>query len=78
MFTDIDLDELNVMTTRAYSGFNGGAEPLLMTPIGKGMDTSEELILLDASLGPTLAFKDIGYVKYNICSYVFLLVNDYM
>jgi threonine synthase len=42
---------------RAYSGFNGGEQPLLMTPIGKD---SEELILLDASLGPTLAFKDIG------------------
>jgi threonine synthase len=57
MFTSLDLEELNRMTTRAYSGFNGGEDPLLMTPIGDG---DNELILLDASLGPTLAFKDIG------------------
>jgi threonine synthase len=57
MFSGIDLEELNGMTNRAYGGFNGGGQPLLMTPIGK---EEERLILLDASLGPTLAFKDIG------------------
>ena len=57
MFTDIDLADLNEMTSRAYSSFNGGNDPLLLTPIG---DENDKLILLDASLGPTLAFKDIG------------------
>lgn len=58
MFTNIELETLSAMTARAYSGFNGGKQPLLMTPIGK--DSGVEVILLDASLGPTLAFKDIG------------------
>lgn len=57
LFTGIGLSTLNEMTARAYSGFNGGNNPLLMTPVRDG---DLELILLDASLGPTLAFKDIG------------------
>lgn len=57
VFTGLGLDELTSMTTQAYKGFNGGNDPLLMTPVGQG---SEKVILLDASLGPTLAFKDIG------------------
>lgn len=82
MFTDIGLDELNEMTARAYGSFNGGAEPLLMTPIG---DETEELILLDASLGPTLAFKDIGYDRIDECNFCMscscrvllcMLIND--
>lgn len=54
LFTDIDISTLNDMTSRAYSCFNGGNDPLPMTKI------YENIILLDASCGPTLAFKDVG------------------
>jgi threonine synthase len=53
LFTDIDLASLNEMTTRAYTSFNGGNEVLPMTEVNG-------VILLDASCGPTLAFKDVG------------------
>lgn len=54
LFSDIPIDQLNEMTTLAYSQFNGGRTPLPMTRI------EDNLIFLDASHGPTLAFKDIG------------------
>jgi threonine synthase len=51
-FTDIDLDTLRKMTTRAYSSF----EPKDVLPI----DRVGEVYHLDTSLGPTLSFKDVG------------------
>jgi threonine synthase len=54
LFSDIPLAELNQMTETAYGQFNGGLSPLPMTQI------ENNLIFLDASYGPTLAFKDIG------------------
>lgn len=53
LFTSIDLSSLNEMTTRAYANFNGGNETLPMTEVNG-------VIFLDASYGPTLAFKDVG------------------
>lgn len=53
LFTDINIQDLNEMTSKAFSGFNGGLDPLPLTKY-------EELYLLDTSLGPTMAFKDIG------------------
>lgn len=53
IFTDIDLNLLNEMTKRAYDTFNNGNTTLPMTKVG-------DMIFLDASLGPTLAFKDVG------------------
>jgi threonine synthase len=53
IYTDIDINVLNDMTTAAYACFNNGNTPLPMTRVGN-------LIFLDASLGPTLAFKDVG------------------
>lgn len=53
LFTDIDLVDLNQMTTKAFSGFNDGHDPLPLTKY-------DDLYLLDTSLGPTMAFKDIG------------------
>ena len=52
-FTDLDVATLNDMTSRAYSTFNDGHDVLPMTVVN-------DVILLDASCGPTLAFKDIG------------------
>jgi threonine synthase len=54
LFSDIPLEKLNEMTENAYRPFNGGEVPLPMTRI------EDNLIFLDASYGPTLAFKDIG------------------
>jgi threonine synthase len=54
LFSDIPLDQLNQMTETAYHQFNGGLTPLPLTRI------EDNLIFLDASYGPTLAFKDIG------------------
>ena len=53
LFTDLGVEYLNEMTERAYSSFNDGIDPLPMTEI-------DGVIFLDASCGPTLAFKDIG------------------
>lgn len=54
LYTDLPVDVLMQMTTVAFKDFNGGAEPPL--PITRVQD----LLFLDASLGPTLAFKDVG------------------
>jgi threonine synthase len=55
LFSGIPLEKLNEMTENAYHQFNGGeTPPLPMTRI------EDNLIFLDASHGPTLAFKDIG------------------
>jgi threonine synthase len=52
-FTDIDVKDLTIMAKNAFSLFNDGDDPLPLNRYG-------ELLLLDTSLGPTLAFKDIG------------------
>ena len=53
-FTDLQLDELEAITTSAFASFNNGVEPPL--PLQK----VGEAYHLDTGLGPTLAFKDIG------------------
>jgi threonine synthase len=53
LYTDIDIGILNEMTLDAFKDFNHGDEPL---PLRK----YDDLILLDCSLGPTFAFKDVG------------------
>lgn len=53
LFTDIDLVALNQMTTKAFGEFNDGYDPL---PLRK----YDDIYILDTSLGPTMAFKDIG------------------
>lgn len=53
LFTDLDLPLLQQITTEALSTFNDGMKPLPMTRF-------DDLILLDCSLGPTFAFKDVG------------------
>ena len=61
LFTDLSFDTLHGMTRRAFAGFNPPGEPT-------GVASGEPLPLrrvgsmrfLDASLGNTLAFKDIG------------------
>lgn len=54
LYTGLEIDLLHDMATRAFKDFNNGAQPPL--PITR----VQGLLLLDASLGPTLAFKDIG------------------
>ena len=53
LFTDLDMTLLQHITTEALSTFNDGMTPLPMTRYN-------DLILLDCSLGPTFAFKDVG------------------
>lgn len=54
LYTDLPVVVLAAMAERAFKDFNGGeAPPLPITKVGN-------LLFLDASLGPTLAFKDIG------------------
>jgi len=53
LYTDIEISILKEMTKDAFSIFNDGLDPL---PIQK----YDNIILLDCSLGPTLAFKDVG------------------
>lgn len=53
IFTGIDVAKMREMTSAAYCDFNDGNTPLPLTSLGN-------LIVLDASLGPTLSFKDIG------------------
>jgi threonine synthase len=53
LFSGIDLSDLISITRTAFKDFNDGKEPLPMTKIGN-------FYLLDASLGPTFAFKDVG------------------
>lgn len=54
LFTEIPIEKLKEMTLLAYNQFNGGNQSLPMTRI------EDNLCFLDASYGPTLAFKDIG------------------
>lgn len=58
MYTNIDIQVLRNMTLEAYSKFNDGNITLPMTSIESGV--AGDVILLDASQGPTLAFKDVG------------------
>lgn len=55
LYTDIDINTLNQMTNIAFQSFNQGnhENPLPLRKYG-------DLVLLDCSLGPTFAFKDIG------------------
>ena len=46
MFTGIDLSKMRDMASVAYSHFNNGSTSLPLTSVG-------DLIVLDASLGPT-------------------------
>lgn len=67
LFSEIPLETLNDMTRLAYQQFNHGkGDPLPMTRI------EDNLIFLDASYGPTLAFKDIG--QQIVCQ----LLNYYL
>lgn len=54
LFTTIDIKVLQSMTQKAYSNFNEGRQPIPMTTL------EGNVIVLDASVGPTLSFKDIG------------------
>lgn len=53
LFTDLEVSLLKEMTKDALNSFNNGDEPLPMRRY-------KDLILLDCSLGPTFAFKDVG------------------
>ena len=54
LYTDLPVAMLSAMAEDAFKDFNGGeVPPLPITRVG-------DLLFLDASLGPTLAFKDIG------------------
>lgn len=55
LYSNIDVEILTKMANNSFSLFNGGNDPL---PITKLADT--DVHLLDTSLGPTFAFKDIG------------------
>ena len=56
LYSGIALTALNEMTKAAYAGFNPEGQDALPLPI----ERVGGLLLLNASLGPTLAFKDIG------------------
>ena len=55
LYSGIDMDTLKTMTSNSFSLFNDGNDPLPITRLG---DT--DVRVLDTSLGPTFAFKDIG------------------
>jgi threonine synthase len=55
LYSGIDIAELKKMAVVSFSQFNSGAEPLPLCPL-----PGTALYLLDASLGPTFAFKDVG------------------
>lgn len=61
IFTSIPLDDLKTMAQRSFSQFNDG-DPSSCLPLVKleTKDASGRVYLLDTSLGPTMAFKDIG------------------
>lgn len=54
IYTGIEMSALLSMATAAFSKFNNGEDPPL--PITR----HGNILFLDTSLGPTLAFKDIG------------------
>lgn len=56
LFSGIDLNELKLMARNSFGLFNDGMDPLPMTLV----QGSKAMYLLDTSLGPTFAFKDIG------------------
>jgi threonine synthase len=81
LFTDLDIELLRDMTKRGFAAFNDGNEPTLP------MTKFDDIILLDASLGPTLAFKDIGqqvmlshprYFAENLLNIVVFITNSQM
>ena len=53
LFTNIEISILENMTKESLKLFNNGNDPIPITKHGN-------LFLLDCSLGPTFAFKDIG------------------
>ena len=54
LYTGLSFEELLPMTTRAFAGFNASeTDSVPLRSVGS-------MRFLDASLGPTLAFKDIG------------------
>jgi threonine synthase len=53
LFTGLNVKILRGMTATAFRNFNDEGVPLPMSKFG-------DLIILDASQGPTLAFKDVG------------------
>ncbi len=54
LYCEISLEQLNQMTAEAYQTFQSKENiPLPMTQVG-------DVIVLDASLGPTMSFKDVG------------------
>lgn len=55
LFSGIEIEDLRSMAAASFSQFNDGTNPLPFTAI-----VGECLYLLDLSLGPTFAFKDIG------------------
>lgn len=55
LYSGIDIDELRSMTSSSFSLFNDGNDPLPLTCLG-----NTDVRVLDTSLGPTFAFKDIG------------------
>lgn len=55
IYSGIELSVIQKMASKSFALFNDGNEPLPITKLG---DTGVHL--LDTSLGPTFAFKDIG------------------
>lgn len=55
LYSNIDVEELRSMARNSFSLFNDGKDPLPITKLGES-----SVRLLDTSLGPTFAFKDIG------------------
>lgn len=55
LYSSIDIEVLTGMANSSFSLFNNGNDPLPITKL-----TNSNVHLLDTSLGPTFAFKDIG------------------
>lgn len=55
LYSGINLSDLKSMASLSFSQFNNGLDPLPITAL-----PGTSLFLLDTSLGPTFAFKDIG------------------
>ena len=57
LYSGIDRNDLNSMASASFMLFNDGNQPL---PLTKLPVDGSSIYLLDTSLGPTFAFKDIG------------------
>lgn len=55
LYSGIDIEALTSMANNSFALFNDGNDPLPITKLGDA-----NVHLLDTSLGPTFAFKDIG------------------